>query len=272
MSLRQKIKTLRKKKNYTPEELADLLDVRVATVNSWEKGKSIPRDTNLEALAIVFDTSTGYLLGKTSSSAPNCELSETLEAVYKEIAAKKHNLCKLCGKPVCRKNTRCHECRWRTRWAGRDLSSSWFEKSRKRSHSVQLLSLDRKKPEAIFKATKGGTYTTTLETCTCKDFEFNGGPCKHIFRLAEELGLFYCEHFEAGEYDYTMKSYMAGQERLSLRITSSLMGILELIAYREKTTLWEQVKFFLEHSVAQYLKDNHLEHLEVCDADKAEGI
>ncbi|SHJ75294.1 SWIM zinc finger family protein [Tepidibacter formicigenes] len=33
-----------------------------------------------------------------------------------------------------------------------------------------------------------GTYNTTLNSCTCYDFETRQLPCKHIYRLAFELG------------------------------------------------------------------------------------
>ena len=38
----------------------------------------------------------------------------------------------------------------------------------------------------------GTTYETTLVNCTCPDFKFNtqGEPCKHMYTLALELGLF----------------------------------------------------------------------------------
>ena len=39
--------------------------------------------------------------------------------------------------------------------------------------------------------------------CTCPDFENTHAPCKHIFRLAEELGLIQCENFAPNEDDYT---------------------------------------------------------------------
>lgn len=32
-----------------------------------------------------------------------------------------------------------------------------------------------------------GIYWTTLNSCTCRDFEVNHLPCKHIYRLAYEL-------------------------------------------------------------------------------------
>lgn len=34
-----------------------------------------------------------------------------------------------------------------------------------------------------------GTYTVTLDKCTCNDFAIRRLPCKHIYYLAFELGL-----------------------------------------------------------------------------------
>ena len=33
-------------------------------------------------------------------------------------------------------------------------------------------------------------YITTLDSCTCADFDISGRPCKHMYKLAESLGLF----------------------------------------------------------------------------------
>lgn len=33
-----------------------------------------------------------------------------------------------------------------------------------------------------------GTYNVTLNSCTCHDFEARQLPCKHIYKLASELG------------------------------------------------------------------------------------
>lgn len=38
-----------------------------------------------------------------------------------------------------------------------------------------------------------GAYSTTLSLCTCVDFNRRKLPCKHIYRLAMELGLIDCE-------------------------------------------------------------------------------
>jgi hypothetical protein len=36
---------------------------------------------------------------------------------------------------------------------------------------------------------RDGIYDVTLDSCTCFDFATRGLPCKHIYRLAYELGL-----------------------------------------------------------------------------------
>ena len=100
---------------------------------------------------------------------------------------------------------------WHRKWPEEILNSPEFSSRRKRSHSLHLVSINRDIPEAAFLSTsenerlKGKTYITTLTKCTCTDFIRGHGkyPCKHIFRLAEELGLFHNEKFEQGEYDYT---------------------------------------------------------------------
>lgn len=54
--------------------------------------------------------------------------------------------------------------------------------------SCTPLSLSREECAGIFSGSHG-TYSTTLETCTCVDFVRRKLPCKHIYRLAIELGL-----------------------------------------------------------------------------------
>ena len=44
---------------------------------------------------------------------------------------------------------------------------------------------------------KSGVYNTRLEECECRDFERRGYPCKHMYRLAYELGQYKLEAVEA---------------------------------------------------------------------------
>lgn len=50
------------------------------------------------------------------------------------------------------------------------------------------LSIDRGNFSAIIPG-KNGTYHVTLESCECSDFKRRHLPCKHIYRLAIELGI-----------------------------------------------------------------------------------
>src|SRR5262245_48330218 len=51
-------------------------------------------------------------------------------------------------------------------------------------------SLNRDEATAVFQSSKGtGDYLTTLKSCGCSDFLSRDLPCKHIYRLAFELGV-----------------------------------------------------------------------------------
>ncbi len=98
---------------------------------------------------------------------------------------------------------------WHKKWSDEVLNDPALASRRKRSHNLIMISLDKGKIMAEFqsgnKYAKDNVYVTTLADCTCRDFLLGHGkrPCKHIFRLAEELGLFYSEKFEQNEGDYS---------------------------------------------------------------------
>ena len=48
--------------------------------------------------------------------------------------------------------------------------------------------IDRENKIAEFIGSKGNTYTTTLDSCSCGDFIKRRLPCKHIYSLANALG------------------------------------------------------------------------------------
>ena len=213
MILGNRVTSLRENLSLSKQELADLVGVTSSTIANWENWKSSPTSRNLELLAIMLCTTTDYLQGLTDepssepisadSTPPPADSAQTLPAVSSP------NVCEDCGTPIPERLRKCHSCRWKTRWPESLLNSSRLATRRKRSHSTQLLSLDREKPEAIFGSSTDKnrtTYITTLETCTCRDFELTHGeiPCKHILRLAGEMGFFQSEYFAAGEDDYTM--------------------------------------------------------------------
>lgn len=60
----ENLKTMRKAKGYTQEELAIKLNVVRQTVSKWEKGLSVPDADVLSRMADVLDTDVSTLLGK----------------------------------------------------------------------------------------------------------------------------------------------------------------------------------------------------------------
>lgn len=66
--------------------------------------------------------------------------------------------------------------------------------------------LDRLEEKARFKGNSSPEYETTLNNCTCVDFSKRWLPCKHMYRLAIELGYFpaldkYTAYSEGGAKD-----------------------------------------------------------------------
>lgn len=51
------------------------------------------------------------------------------------------------------------------------------------------ISVDVSNKTGVFNGSHSKPYNTTLENCTCSDFIRRQLPCKHIYRLAIELGL-----------------------------------------------------------------------------------
>lgn len=204
-----RVTKLRKKLSLSKTELANRVGVSIATISNWENWKSTPTRNNLEILSLMLSTTTDYLEGITYDDSPESSPAPSAESETTPPAITQAGLCEDCGTPVPERVRKCPSCRWKTRWPESVLNSPELTSRRKRSHSVHLLSFDREKHEAIFGSSTDKnrtTYITTLETCTCRDFEITRGeiPCKHILRLAGELGFFQSEYFAPGEDDYTL--------------------------------------------------------------------
>ena len=209
MIFSNRVTELREKLSLSKSELADRVGVTTATITNWENWKSTPTRNNLEMLALMLCTTTDYLEGITDDASPEISSAPSAESEKTPPATTQPGLCEDCGTPVPERVRKCPSCRWKTRWPESVLNSPRLASRRKRSHSVHLLSLDREKPEAVFGSSTDKnrtTYITTIETCTCRDFEITRGeiPCKHILRLAGELGFFQSEYFAPGEDDYTL--------------------------------------------------------------------
>lgn len=97
----ENLKTMRKAKGYTQEELAIKLNVVRQTVSKWEKGLSVPDADSLCKIADVLDTDVSTLLGEeiveeTDKSAVAQQLAKISEQL-----AMKNQRSKTIWKVVC---------------------------------------------------------------------------------------------------------------------------------------------------------------------------
>ncbi|MBE6913813.1 MAG: helix-turn-helix transcriptional regulator [Ruminococcaceae bacterium] len=83
----ERIKRLREQKKMTQAELAKRLGITRSSVNAWELGISVPSTQYIVELALLFSTSTDYLLGvNDSASLPVAGLTEDdINVVYQLI-------------------------------------------------------------------------------------------------------------------------------------------------------------------------------------------
>lgn len=90
--LSENIRTLRKSKGLSQEELAIRLNVVRQTVSKWEQGLSVPDADMLVSISEVFETPVSTLLGE-SVAVPEAEdlkaISEKLEIINHQLAERK---------------------------------------------------------------------------------------------------------------------------------------------------------------------------------------
>lgn len=85
--LSDNIKTLRKSKGLTQEELANRINVVRQTVSKWEKGYSVPDAEILKKIAEVLETDVSQLLGSTIEIDANADLvAEQLSRINEQLA------------------------------------------------------------------------------------------------------------------------------------------------------------------------------------------
>ena len=91
--LKDNLKTLRKNKGLSQEELAIKLNVVRQTISKWEQGLSVPDAEMLIKLAEVLDTTVSTLLGEkvTESKVDDLKaISEKLEVIYLQLSQRKN--------------------------------------------------------------------------------------------------------------------------------------------------------------------------------------
>lgn len=90
--LSENIKTIRKSKGLSQEELAAKLNVVRQTVSKWEKGLSVPDSEMLISLSEALETPVSTLLGETvvETAADDLKaISEKLEVINLQLAQRK---------------------------------------------------------------------------------------------------------------------------------------------------------------------------------------
>ena len=87
--LNENIKSLRKNKGLTQEELASRLNVVRQTVSKWEKGLSVPDAEMLQKIAEVLDADVSQLLGATIRQSENVDvIAEQLSRINEQLVVK----------------------------------------------------------------------------------------------------------------------------------------------------------------------------------------
>ncbi|WP_455719361.1 helix-turn-helix domain-containing protein [Agathobacter sp.] len=83
------LKTIRKQKGFTQEELAIKINVVRQTVSKWEKGLSVPDADILAKIADVLEVSVSELLGgNIKEENDNNEIAEQLAKINEQLAIK----------------------------------------------------------------------------------------------------------------------------------------------------------------------------------------
>ena len=85
--LQENIKTFRKERGLTQEELAIRVNVVRQTVSKWEKGQSVPDADLLQRIAEVLDVSVSQLLGEEMEmERGRNEIAEQLSRINEQLA------------------------------------------------------------------------------------------------------------------------------------------------------------------------------------------
>ena len=91
--LKENIKSLRKSKGLSQEELAIKLNVVRQTISKWEQGLSVPDAEMLIKISEVFDTPVSTLLGENISESKVDDIkaiSEKLEIINLQLSQRKN--------------------------------------------------------------------------------------------------------------------------------------------------------------------------------------
>ncbi len=85
----ENLKTIRKSKGFTQEELAIKINVVRQTVSKWEKGLSVPDADALQRIAEVLDVGVEELLGaQVQTETDKNEIAEQLSRINEQLVIK----------------------------------------------------------------------------------------------------------------------------------------------------------------------------------------
>ena len=86
------LRKLRREREMTQEELANILTYKKSTICNWERGVRVPRIRDLKKLASVFNVTVDYLVGKSSEKRGRLVTIEELREFVPEEVLKKHKI------------------------------------------------------------------------------------------------------------------------------------------------------------------------------------
>lgn len=87
----ENLKSLRKEKGFSQEELAIRLHVVRQTISKWEKGLSVPDADLIIRIAEILETSVSQLLGaKNIDEADEDHVAEQLSRINEQLAIRNH--------------------------------------------------------------------------------------------------------------------------------------------------------------------------------------
>ena len=94
--LNENIKSLRKSKGITQDELAIRLNVVRQTISKWEKGLSVPDAEMLQRMADIFEVTVSQLLGSTINQHENVDIvSEQLSRINEQLVIRNNRTRKI---------------------------------------------------------------------------------------------------------------------------------------------------------------------------------
>lgn len=128
----------------------------------------------------------------------------------------------------------CLHCVWRMYWGERIHEETPQQERMKRAQNIPKVdNLDTAKGVCNITGSEPTPYTTTLLSCTCRDFRKSFSrkdvaPCKHIYRLAHELGIINVGEISKVPIASTYVPYPLDKEKLDSLAENSKRELFEL--------------------------------------------